>query len=101
MLGKVSLRFASAALRAFVLLNLISFSLPTAPLVCVTVGQTRKRSILVERCRILIRIKPRKPCVLPALMYFYLLIFFSPSHVIHINSIEDSFQKKIFCHFDR
>lgn len=49
MLGKVRSRFASTALRAFVLVNLISFPLPTAPLVCVAVGQTRKRSIFVER----------------------------------------------------
>ncbi len=49
MFGKESSRFASAALRAFVLVNLISFPLPTASLVCVAVGQTRKRSIFVER----------------------------------------------------
>lgn len=94
MFGKVSLRFASVTLRAFVLVNLISFPLPTVPLVCCCWTNKKEIDFCGKRLRMLIRIKPRKLCVLSALMmYFYQSVYSQQFNWRFIS-------EKIFCHFD-
>lgn len=94
MFGKVSLRFASVALRAFVLVNLISFPLPTVPLVCCCWTNKKEIDFCGKRLQMLIRIKPRKLCVLSALMmYFYQSVYSQQFNWRFIS-------EKIFCHFD-